>query len=503
MKEETGNNLISGRKVAKNTVYNLFGYGIPLLVALIIIPLLIKWLGDERFGILNLAWIVIGYFSFFDFGIGRTLTKIIAEKLGSNQIEEIPSIFWTSFITMLLVSVVVTFCLMFFIPFLVEDIFIITKDLQQESISTFYVLAISIPIVTTTAGLRGVLEAYQKFGIINIIRVLLGILTFLGPLICLIIVNSLFWIVMVLIIIRIGIWILYLIQCFKINSGIRKKIRFDSNLLSPILKLGGWITVANIVAPFMIFSDRFLIGAVVSVTAVTYYATPYEVVTKLLLIPGALVVVLFPVFSSSYIINPEYSKKLFISGTKFIFLILYPAILLIVVFAHEGMEFWLGIKFAENSSLILQILAIGVLLNSLAAIPFNFFQGTGKPSIPALVNLIELPFYLLTMWIVIKEWGINGAALVWLVRIIIDTIILFFIAQRKFSIYNNSGSKLVIFFILLFTLTTPFLIDDILIKTIFVIIFLVSYSIITWKHLLELDEKSYMISILKRVSNYS
>ena len=241
----------------------------------------------------------------------------------------------------------------------------------------------------------------------------------------------------------------------------------------------------------------------VSVTAVTYYATPYEVVTKLLLIPGALVVVLFPVFSSSYIINPEYSKKLFISGTKFIFLILYPAILLIVVFAHEGMEFWLGIKFAENSSLILQILAIGVLLNSLAAIPFNFFQGTGKPSIPALVNLIELPFYLLTMWIVIKEWGINGAALVWLVRIIIDTIILFFIAQRKFSIYNNSGSKLVIFFILLFTLTTPFLIDDILIKTIFVIIFLVSYSIITWKHLLELDEKSYMISILKRVSNYS
>ncbi len=434
MKEINGNKLISGSRVAKNTIYNLLGYGIPLIVALIIIPQLIKGLGDERFGILNLVWIVIGYFSFFDFGIGRTLTKIIAEKLGLNKFEEIPSIFWTSFITMLFISVVVTFCLILFIPYLVKDVFIITTDLQEESLSTFYVLAISIPIVTTTAGLRGVLEAYQKFGIINVIRVILGIFTFLGPLICLLFVNSLFWIVVVLIVVRIGIWISYLYQCLKINPDIRNEIKFSSSLLSPILKLGGWITVANLVAPFMIFSDRFLIGALVSATAVTYYATPYEVVTKLLLIPGALVVVLFPVFSASHGSNPEFSKKLFVTGTKFIFLILYPVILLIVTFAHEGMYLWLGTKFADNSSLILQLLAVGVLFNALAAIPFNFFQGIGKPNIPALVNLIELPFYLMIMWFVIKEWGINGAAFVWLIRIVIDALILFFVAQKKAKI---------------------------------------------------------------------
>ncbi len=503
MEEINGNQLISGSRVAKNTIFNLLGYGIPLIVALIIIPQLIKGLGDERFGILNLVWIVIGYFSFFDFGIGRTLTKIIAEKLGSNKNEEIPPIFWTSFITMLLVSVVVTFCLILFIPFLIEDVFIISKELQEESLSTFFGLAISIPIVTTTAGLRGVLEAYQKFGIINIIRVILGILTFLGPLVCLFFVNSLFWIVIVLIIIRIGIWISYLYQCLKINSGIRNEIKFSSSLLAPILKLGGWITVANLVAPFMIFSDRFFIGALVSATAVTYYATPYEVVTKLLLIPGALVVVLFPVFSSSYIINPEFSKKIFLTGTKFIFLILYPAILLIVAFAHEAMYLWLGTKFADNSSLILQLLAIGVLFNGLAAIPFNFFQGIGKPNIPALVNLIELPFYLLIMWLVIKEWGINGAAFVWLIRIIIDALILFFIAQKKAKIYNEFNYKILMIIIMLFALTVPILVSDILIKAVFVITLLGSYIFMAWKYLLETDEKTYMISILKKVSNYS
>jgi O-antigen/teichoic acid export membrane protein len=75
------NELISGRTVAKNTMYNLFGYGLPLLVAVLLIPPLIKGLGEEKFGILSLSWVIVGYFSFFDFGIGRALTKIIAEKI--------------------------------------------------------------------------------------------------------------------------------------------------------------------------------------------------------------------------------------------------------------------------------------------------------------------------------------------------------------------------------------------------------------------------------------
>ena len=36
----------------------------------------------------------------------------------------------------------------------------------------------------------------------------------------------------------------------------------------------------------MVYLDRFVIGAVISVTAVAYYATPYEIVTKIGIIPA-------------------------------------------------------------------------------------------------------------------------------------------------------------------------------------------------------------------------
>ena len=83
--------------------------------------------------------------------------------------------------------------------------------------------------------------------------------------------------------------------------------------------MSGWMTVSKIiVAPMIIYLDRFLIGAIISAVAITYYITPYEVVTKLLLIPGALTGVLFPAFAATYLNDPATTKKLFNKGVKFI-----------------------------------------------------------------------------------------------------------------------------------------------------------------------------------------
>jgi O-antigen/teichoic acid export membrane protein len=392
------NKLFSGNVVARNTLYNLLGYGIPLIFAILLIPMLVKGLGEEKFGILNLAWVVIGYFSFLDFGIGKSLTKIIAEKIGLEQYFQIPGFFWTSIIVMFVISLIVTILLIIITPVLINDVLKISDNLKPEAINTFYALSLSIPLVTTTAGLRGFLEAYQKFGMINIFRTFLGIFTFAMPVLVLIFTNNLLLIIISLVLIRIIVWVMYFIECLKTNHQIRKEFRISFELMKQVLKLSGWITVSNIVGPLFIYLDRFFIGAIITVAAITYYATPFEVITKLLLIPGALVAVLFPMFSQSYYKNPQYSKTLFKKGVKFIYLFLYPIILLIMTFAYEAMNAWMGLEFADNSSLILQLLSFGVLLNSLAYIPFHYLQGIGKPDIPAKINLLELPFYLLAAW---------------------------------------------------------------------------------------------------------
>lgn len=485
--------LISGRIVAKNTLYNLLGYGLPLMVAVLLIPLLIEGLGEERFGILSLSWVIIGYFSFLDLGIGRALTKFIAEKLGLKQAKEIPEIFWTSIFLMLLVSSVGAILLFIISKFFVLDIFKISENLREETLYSFYVLAVIIPIVTTTAGFRGLLEAYQEFKSINIIRVFLGVSTFLVPLLCLIFTKNLFWIVMGLGIIRIVIWLLYLFQCLKANTDLRiNNFKFNRNLIKPIISMSSWMTVSNIVAPILIYLDRFLIGAIISAVAITYYITPYEVVTKLLLVPGALTGVLFPAFSATYLNDPATSKKLFTRGVKFIFIFLYPVVFIMINFSYEGMNLWLGKTFAERSTFVMQMLSFGVLLNSLAYIPFTYFQGIGKPKIPALVNLIELPFYCLLMWAATSKWGIEGAAGVWVLRIAVDTAILFVLSEKLTAAKIFNLQRILLFSVMLLILIVSISISDIILKIIFTFVILLIFILLVWKVFLLDEEKKYL-----------
>lgn len=494
-------NLLSGSKLAKNTIYNLLGLGAPVVIAIFLIPVLIKGLGTERFGILNIGWVVIGYFSLFDFGIGRALTKIVSEKLGQRKEEDIPDIFWTSIFIMFVVSTIGSVIVILLTPTLVEDILAISPELFDESYAVFYTLAAAIPIVTTTAGLRGVLESYQQFGIISIIRTALGAFTFIGPALVLLFTNDLFWVILIIVFFRVLIWALFLYYCFKVNSALRSRIRIIKSSIKPLIAFGSWITVSNFISPIITYIDRFLIGAVLSVTAVTYYSTPFEVVTRFLIIPGAIIGVLFPAFSASYFENKEFTKKLFFKGSKYIYIIIFPLSLFFVIFANDILSLWLGNEFAQRSTLVFQFLTVGVLFNGLAYIPFTFLQGIGKPDVTAKLHLIEIPVYTIILFLLVKSYGINGAAFAWFIRAAADAVILFFISfkvllseKRKqlYSSYIIIASLLVIM--------ACFFVNPFLYKLILFIIISVLFFVLTWVYLLDRDEKSFIFlknSLLK------
>src|SRR5713101_3770903 len=97
--------LTGGRLLARNTIWNLLGQLLPMAVGVVAIPPLVRGLGIDRFGLLSLVWIVIGYFSLFDLGMGRALTKLVADKLGANEEKSIPPLAWTSLLLMFLVGV--------------------------------------------------------------------------------------------------------------------------------------------------------------------------------------------------------------------------------------------------------------------------------------------------------------------------------------------------------------------------------------------------------------
>lgn len=491
------NKLTSGKLLAKNTVWNLIGLGAPFLVAIFAIPLLVKGLGTDRFGLLTIAWVVIGYFSLFDFGVGRALTQNLAEKIGSGEDHNIPELIWTSLFILLLLGIAGSVLLSLFTPWLVTRVLNVPDGLVDEAINAFYILAISVPIITTSAGLKGVLEAKQKFIYLNMIRIPLGIFTLVGPLIVLPLSNSLVVIMMTLLVGRSIFGFAYFAYCSRVLPELTTKIKLDRTMIKSLLHFGSWMTASNLVSPVMTNFDRLFIGTFVSVSSVAYYATPHEVVTKLALIPGAIVGVLFPAFSTAYGHNQARTALLFKRGVNYTFLMLFPLALIIVAFAHEGLDIWLGGDFSKNGQHVMQWLTIGVFINSLAYIPFALIQGAGHPDITGKLQLIELPIYLLIFWVLIRAYGIEGAAVAWTIRVTIEAFILFVLAHRLLPNSKYPHNYLMIFAVLILILMMAMVSymsigSMIIFKCVVVaaIIFLFVYY--SWHYILAEDEKVFV-----------
>ena len=89
-------NLTSGRTLFRGAIWNLLGQSLPVVAAFLFVPLLVRGLGIERFGILSLAWMLVGYFSLFDLGLGGALTRLVSDRLANRQDEEVPGLVWTA-----------------------------------------------------------------------------------------------------------------------------------------------------------------------------------------------------------------------------------------------------------------------------------------------------------------------------------------------------------------------------------------------------------------------
>jgi O-antigen/teichoic acid export membrane protein len=435
---------IDGRLLTRNWILNLVGQTLPLLVALITIPYVIRGLGTERFGVLSIAWVLLGYLGLFDLGMGRATTKFVAECLRRHETHMLPALMWTSVGSQLVFGCVGALLAVLATPSIVYRFLNMSPALAEEARSTFLILAGSLPIVLAGNAFRGFLEAAQRFDIVNYIKVPANISIFVLPTLALPFGLRLSGVVFLLVLARLIATLSYLLYCFKLFPSLRSRCSFDVRLMRALFIYGGWVTVSNVVGPLLTYMDRFFVGSLLSMAAVGYYTAPYEAMTKALVFPGSLVATLFPVFSA---VDAGESKQrledLCARSLKSLLLVLGPVLFLVVVFARQALLLWLGDDFANKSTLVLQILAVGVLINSLAYVPFTVLQGLGRPDLTAKLHLLELPFYAGLLWFLLRRIGLPGAALAWTLRVLFDAFLLFGAALwLKVMSFRNLGKSI-------------------------------------------------------------
>jgi O-antigen/teichoic acid export membrane protein len=491
--------LSRGGLLARNTVLNIGGQLGVVLLALIAVPILIGDLGDARFGLLTIAWVVIGYAGFFDLGLGRALTALAADRIGTGREHEVPALFWTALLTMLIAATLGALALAGGATWLVEGVLNVPDDLQSEAATALIVLSVSLPFVICSQAPRAMLETEQRFDIVNAITVPSSAFSYFGPVVALQFWDSLPAVVAMVVASRIAGFCLMFFYALRSSPTLRESIEVNRATLKTLFRFGGWIVVSNLVAPLMSNIDRVFVGALLSVSAVTYYATPYEIVRRMWIPSFAIAGVLFPAFALTRVSDSARAAKLFGAGSRAILMTMFPIALLVVAFSHEGMDLWLGGDFAERSGLVMQLLAVGVFANSLAQVPFGFVQ-SGRPMVSALVEVAEVPFFIAALVLLTKAYGIEGTALAWAGRQTVDAIVLHYVSGRIEPAVRGESLRIgaaAVVAIAAFALVA--LVDGLALGIALVAVVLAVFVVLAWKRLIDPDERAVVLARIARL----
>ena len=485
--------------VYRNSLWNAIGLLAPVVVAVFAVPHLVSGLGNERFGILTVVWVLTGYFSIFDLGLGRALTQLLSELRGTARQSEIPPLMWTGLTAMLTMglfgALIVAGGVTIFSGHIMTRV---PAALQRETLDILYLIAIMLPLIVITTGLRAVLEVHNRFDWVNGIRLPIGILMYLVPLAVLPFTHSLTWIVAALLVVRAAGTLAHLVACIVVVPGFLASFEVRRRMLRPLLRFGGFMTVSNILAPVMTYMDRFMVSAIVGVQKVAFYTTPFEILSRATLVPSGVSSALFPVFAASYRSSPERNRKEYTRSLKFLVLILFPPLLVATVFAPELLRLWLSPEFARESAPVVRLLAVGVLLNCLAYIPAALVQASGRPDLTTRLHVIEFVFYVPAIWFLTRAEGNIGAAMAWTGRASLEAVVIFCVAEhllpaapgrlRLFAIIGTACGAMVVGPLLT---ALPW-------KILFLGLAIPLFLVIVWTRALDPDERALLRLIVRR-----
>ena len=414
-------------RLKANFALNVIGMILPIGVMLITVPIYFAYVGAGRFGVLSIVWLLLGYFGFLDFGLSRAATNALA-KLTHRPAIEWAQVFVTALYLNLFLGILGALVLYFFGNYLIGHLLTMQDNIKAELQGVFPWVACMLPLALVAAVGRGSIEARENFLAINLLDLVGTILGQVIPVLCAVFIGATLTIVIPAAFTARAISVALMFAFIARTERIINWRALDMNRVRELAGFGAWVSVTNIIGPILASLDQIFVGSTLGAAAVAYYSVPMNLVGRSQIIAAALARTLFPRFAR---IGADEAMRLAeraaISLAYTFGCICGPTIIV----GNAFLTLWMGATFASRSGPIVEILMIGAWINGVAFIPFSLLQGQGRPDLVAKIHALELVPFIVTLWLLLQQFGLAGAALAWVLRVGADALLLFGFAKFR------------------------------------------------------------------------
>jgi O-antigen/teichoic acid export membrane protein len=420
-----------GWRLVRNILYTLGSKLVLLAVAVVTVPIVVRGLGPEVFGLYALASVVIGYLAFLDMGTGQALVKYLSEALARDDRARATRLIETAATVFLGMGLVGGLLVAGSADLLVRRVLHLPPDLLATGRTVFRVAAVGFVFTMALNGLCAVFQAHQRLDAVARVNTFIGATGLVVPVVLLRAGLGLPAIILGNVIVN-ATGVAVLVGLLRtLPAAPRLRLGLHGAEARALLHFGGATLVGTLAAQVSLQVDKLIIGAVLPLARVAYYAVPFNLAAKLFVVPYAVGPALFPAVSQTAALGRAGElRMLYLRTTKVLFTTSLPLVLILAVWADRVLAVWIGEDFALEGTRPLRILAAAFFVLLMTQPATDVARGTGRPGIGAAIGAADAALVTVLCLLLVPRLGIDGAALAILVGTGAGSLLFIALVQR-------------------------------------------------------------------------
>ncbi len=388
-------------------------------MGLIFIPLYVKFMGIESWGLIGVFATLQVMFGLFDMGLSGTLNREMArlsilphkEQEMRNLVRTLEVLYWGVAVSIGIVVVSIS-------PFIAHHWIkagqLSPNTVEQALLIMGFVIALQMPIGFYSGGLMGL----QKQVLLNVINIGVSTLRGAGAVLVLWLVSPTIqaFFLWQIVISTINTFLLA-IFLWRVLPFVEKKAIFQKQLLKGIWKFAAGMSGITFLGVILTQLDKVILSKMLSLEMFGYYTLASVVAMSLNRLIGPVFLGIYPRLTQLVSINDqERLKRLYHQSCQFMSVLILPVAIIIALFSYEILLLWTGNPAtAEKSHLIVSILICGTALNGIMNLPYALQLAFGWTRLSFFKNVIAVFLFVPLIIYMAAHYGAVGAASVWLV----------------------------------------------------------------------------------------
>lgn len=395
----------------RNVLSSWGAFAFSVAVNFFLAPFVVRSLGDAAYGTWVLLASLVGYMGLLDLGVRSAVLRFVARNHARGEHSEAAayaSAGITIFGCMGLAAVVLTVVGAFFL----NDVFQVPAELANDAQHVLVVGGLTIAVSLLTGVYGGTIAALQRFDLLALLGVAGGVIRAVAVVVALRAGSGLLGLAYV----QLGVTLLQFAFHGSVAHRIYPQLRIcksaRGDYVAQMFSFGAYSSVLHISGAVIFAMDSAIIGAVLPVAMITYFAIPSTLGDYTRSIIASISQTITPQASALEARQsiPEL-ERIVLRAANMATLVVLPIALTFLIRGSTFIGLWMDFRYASLSGQVLEILAVALVFDAARRVAMSALIGMNRHRRLAPFYVAEAAINLCLSVLWIRSMGLIGVAL--------------------------------------------------------------------------------------------